>query len=298
MTIRRQGRQQCLKILCCIVVVARSVSANTTVAPSDLLSRAAPMYSPSGPIAGRLSIYRTVDEARDFLDQCHQFERAHAGFGSRQIDGAASRRDATFRRSHIENIERDETRRQIENEAQLRKHLLKSYDRLKLPPNAIAYVQLYLSQLISVDTSAQSWVIGGWWRASWTDPRLAWEESRWNISSLAFTEKEIWRPDEYVYDCVSEQRSRGSGTLMHAYPSGFVSVTEPRVTTLACRMSLAAFPFDTQVCNFTVGSLSHSIEELDILPRAISDPSGWWEEQDENAMLHNRSGIHVPQCTD
>jgi hypothetical protein len=239
--------------------------------------------------AGMLALPGVGLSARNFLEQCREFEREH-GLGRRSSDsGAASAVSA--RRNHLESIEDDATRRKIENEVKLRRHLLDQYDRLALPPNAIAYVQLYLSQLISVDTANQQWIIGGWWRASWTDPRLAWNESEWEISSMAFTGADIWRPDEVVYDCISEQRSRSSQmTLMHAYPSGAVSVTEPRVTTLACRMNLAAFPFDTQVCNFTVGSKSHASAALDILPRPISDPASWWREQGEDAMMHNRSG--------
>ena len=204
----------------------------------------------------------------------------------------------------------------------LREHLLKDYSPLRPPPNARATVQLYLTQLVKVDTEKQTWTIGGWWRMAWKDTRLSWEENKWNVSFLSFAEGDIWRPDDTVHEAIQDLKSRDTPTMITVGPDGSASLSEPRVTTMSCRMRLASFPFDTQICSFTVGSgsfgkrscdrlnllsyrtpadilpclylsvLQTDRTQLDIVPRKIADPASWWREG-ENSTDHQESAVDM-----
>lgn len=151
----------------------------------------------------------------------------------------------------------------VESVNLLRSHVLDGYSRLRPPENATAKLQLYLTQLVKVDTEKQSWTIGGWWRVAWQDQRLSWEESQWNVSFLSFAEDDIWRPDDTVHEAIQDMKSRDTPTMITVSPDGSASLSEPRVTTLSCNMRLASFPFDTQICRFTVGSSSFGMCLLD-----------------------------------
>ena len=152
-------------------------------------------------------------------------ETGACGAGQRRV-AAASRRAGSCLRCLVAVLmvcaaagDSDGLREHLANEWNLRQQLLDGYNRFDSPRDARAYLQLYLSQLIKVDTAAQTWKIGGWWRTTWQDSRLAWDAERWNIDSMAFTEDEIWRVDEYVYEALRESTS-GKTTLMHVYPDG------------------------------------------------------------------------------
>lgn len=65
-----------------------------------------------------------------------------------------------------------------------------------------------------------------------------------------FRNKEIWQPDVIIYEQVSDSYLAVDITI---YSSGNAYVSLPRKTKFACPMDLSAFPFDTQVCRFTIG---------------------------------------------
>jgi len=175
----------------------------------------------------------------------------------------------------------------------LRAHLLANYSRQTPPPRAVARVQLFLSQLVNVDTAAQTFTIQGWWRLAWRDPRLAWDPAVYGMSSLVFAEGAIWRPDEFIYETISEVQSRDASTqpVVVAW-DGSVAISTPRVSTIGCRMELQAFPFDEQVCTFTLGSMGYSKAYLDVLAKELADPSSWWAEP-TSAEGFDRSGVDL-----
>lgn len=171
--------------------------------------------------------------------------------------------------SSVASLMNSKDRQFVQSVTLLRAHLLKDYSPLRPPPNARATVQLYLTQLVKVDTEKQTWTIGGWWRMAWKDTRLSWEENKWNVSFLSFAEGDIWRPDDTVHEAIQDLKSRATPTMITVGPDGSASLSEPRVTTMSCRMLLASFPFDTQICRFAVGSGSFgksSCDRLNLLP--------------------------------
>lgn len=48
------------------------------------------------------------------------------------------------------------------------------------------------------------------------------------------------------------------------FPNGSVLWYTPMITTTTCRVRVRYFPFDTQVCNVTFGSWSHSVNQVNL----------------------------------
>lgn len=179
----------------------------------------------------------------------------------------------------------------------LRRHLLSNYSYQSPAPGAVARVQLFLSQLVAVDTAKQTFSIQGWWRLSWQDPRLVWNPDVWGITSLVFEESEIWRPDEFIYETISEVQLRDSSAAPVVVSSdGFVGISTPRVSTIGCRMDLNSFPFDEQTCTFTLGSMGYSKAYLDLLPKTIENPATWWADETQ-AEGYDKSAVDLSDFT-
>ena len=171
----------------------------------------------------------------------------------------------------------------IRNMTALRRHLLTDYDDGVPPLGAQVRVQLSLQQIMAVDTARQTVQVMMWLRQYWTDPRLAWDPSKWGgISKVTFkggsaVDQELWSPDLTVYESLTTTPITASGgdtTLITVTPSGGAFLSVPQVSTMSCRMDMRYFPFDTQTCNFTVGSWTFGGDEVDIKPRVVDgEPS-------------------------
>ena len=86
----------------------------------------------------------------------------------------------------------------------LKAKLLRNYERTSPPDlqkGVVVRNQLYLEQLVEVNTPLQTWTIQYWSRSYWKDERLSWNISEWpGISDLTFTQDELWHPDEFIYE--------------------------------------------------------------------------------------------------
>ena len=58
-------------------------------------------------------------------------------------------------------------------------------------------------------------------------------------------------------------------------------------------MKLKAFPFDTQECPFTLGSMGYSKKYLDVVPKSVEDPSSWWADPTRDVVQYDRSAVDM-----
>ena len=144
------------------------------------------------------------------------------------------------------------------------------------PMHRLRQVQFALNQIIEISTKTQTLEMHGWWRFYWTDPRLAWDADRWNTSMLIVPTNRLWVPDVVIYETVSE-RAVGLQAAS-CYPDGSCSWLSQRVFKSGCPMNLASFPFDTQRCNFTIGSNSYDQSAVDVVPRRTK--ASFWVPED------------------
>jgi hypothetical protein len=114
----------------------------------------------------------------------------------------------------------EETDANLKIESQLRSRLMANYSVQTPAPSAKAFVQLFLSQLVNVDTAEQTFSIHGWWRLKWVDQRLSWDSNLWNITEVVFDYDEIWKPDDYIYETISEVTTRSAGSAVVVKSNG------------------------------------------------------------------------------
>jgi nicotinic acetylcholine receptor len=178
---------------------------------------------------------------------------------------------------------------QSQSEVALRRALFQDYS-MEDPPKGMTTVQVQLSinQFIEISTKLQTLRMHGWWRLYWTDPRLSWVESQWNVSFLVMPSTKVWVPDVVIYESVAA--STVGPQLVTCYSGGSCYLLSQQVFSTGCPMQLAKFPFDTQKCNFTVGSNSYDQSVVDIVPRIVGD--GHWID-DDDALPAPAAGVDI-----
>jgi hypothetical protein len=171
--------------------------------------------------------------------------------------------------------------------------LLQNYDRTTAPPSAQVRYNLALQSFTSIDTSDQSMQFTGWWRHYWSDPRLRWNSSRFDVPMVTFRADEIWGPDGMVYEGFETTAIiLGDPAKMDfsVYSDGSVFVSKPLVHKVRCGFDLSQFPFDTQRCKITLGSWSYNGLITDVKPRLIDGKEApfdfeYYAEHDEFALM-------------
>jgi hypothetical protein len=154
---------------------------------------------------------------------------------------------------------------------ELKALLLQGYLRTSPPEGVLVRNQMYLEKVVEVNTPQQTFTIQYWSRSYWKDPRLAWNATEWpGVLDINFQQDEVWQPDEYIYETAA-LRENPSVTVV--YPDGSAYRTVPRVSTLGCRMQMKKFPFDSQVCGITIGSIGYAQNVMDFLPRQMAPGS-------------------------
>ena len=149
----------------------------------------------------------------------------------------------------------------------LHRLLLHGYRATVPPYKVVVENEMYLEQLVEVSTPRQTFTIQYWSRTYWKDPRLRWNQTEWPaVSTLAFHEGEVWRPDEYIYDTI---QLRQTSSPIKVTADGSVSTSQHRVSTLACPMRIARFPFDQQTCEIVVGSNGYTQVSRHARPQCV-----------------------------
>jgi hypothetical protein len=153
----------------------------------------------------------------------------------------------------------------------LRDALLASYDK-RIPPEVPApgkstvRVQASLQSIVSLDTSAQTISINTWWRHYWLDPRLEWRPSAYgNIGSVLFPRSSIWMPDDVAYETLDSNLPILPDITV--YSSGDIFYSQPSTLQFKCNLDLQNYPFDVQICRFTLGSWAMNGNDFDFRPK-------------------------------
>lgn len=151
-------------------------------------------------------------------------------------------------------------------------------------------IQVYVDRLHALDPVAQSYGLDGYLRAWWRDPRLRFNASEaascGATPTLSLTRTEslaIWRPDLYWEKALTvvlpEPQmgfTTGAGELLSVGPEGDVFWSRQARFTLACPMSLARLPFDTQRCSFIAGLYSQTAERVSLAWRDGAEALAGW----------------------
>lgn len=176
----------------------------------------------------------------------------------------------------------------VDDEEALVEKLLKNYNK-KLRPSGTVQVKfaLNLNQIIKLIEKDQIFMLNVFIDHEWTDQRLSWEPSDYgNLTVIRISSENLWTPDTFVYTTADQ-----SGFLLPQAGAYFVvsstgnifwpnPLTQMRVR---CRMGIAWFPFDDQLCILVFGSWSYTYTYLNY---TLIDETPSLENYTENNEWH------------
>lgn len=89
----------------------------------------------------------------------------------------------------------------------------------------------------------------------WSDKRLAWEQSEFNVSVLRISPGEIWIPDTTLYNSATYfELMKCTDTNALIYSNGDVLWVPPCHLSANCNLTLNTDPFGPQKCILKFGS--------------------------------------------
>ncbi|XP_052102777.1 neuronal acetylcholine receptor subunit alpha-10-like [Mytilus californianus] len=126
-------------------------------------------------------------------------------------------------------------------------------------------VDLAVRQLITLNEPEQTVQFNVWMRLGWVDCHLKWNPDDYNgTKSVVLPIDLIWKPDITLYESISEEFYGFEKFRAHIYADGHVTYNFPSKIEALCPVSVAKFPYDSQICSLMFGSWSYNGFELDV----------------------------------
>ena len=152
----------------------------------------------------------------------------------------------------------------------LRAHLMGNYDKSIHPVedhNQPVNVSMGMT-LIHVDLIEKQSIIylDAWMRFSWKDPNLVWDPNLFDgVTQFHFGADELWKPDILLYNSADMANiDHYANTHFLVESNGEVLWVPPGHFKAYCRLSLRAWPFDTQTCQLKFGSWTSHGNQIDL----------------------------------
>ncbi len=133
-------------------------------------------------------------------------------------------------------------------------------------------VGLYVTNLVSVDETAESFEVGGYLTAMWNDPRLALppggttDDRSKAKDTRAFRVEDIWTPPIEAANSISHKTNSYSLTVDR---NGTVTYVERFDAVLSNLYALRKFPFDSQVLRFEFQPFLSAASAIQFAPQAL-----------------------------
>lgn len=165
-------------------------------------------------------------------------------------------------------------------------------------------IGMALRDIVEVVEKQQIIRVKVWVRLKWTDCLLQWEPRLFqNQAELVLPYSKIWIPDITLYEGVSDEDNMPGLRDYRASitSTGNVMYNFPTILTIVCKINVAYFPFDQQVCHLKLGSWIYSGKDIDLgkLSDKVDISSflthNEWDVVDTVAIRHN---IYYSCCPD
>uniref|UniRef100_A0A914VBD3 Neurotransmitter-gated ion-channel ligand-binding domain-containing protein n=1 Tax=Plectus sambesii TaxID=2011161 RepID=A0A914VBD3_9BILA len=123
---------------------------------------------------------------------------------------------------------------------------------------------------------------------TWIDEHLTWHPSDFAdpVKSLVVPQSDIWQPDITLYELlesaplIPEEKMKARVDF-----DGRVTVYNPQIMTLSCKMKIDLFPFDSQKCRMAFGPWVYQQNEVAIEESnsTIADMTMWTRRRGKHA---------------
>ncbi|XP_075260704.1 neuronal acetylcholine receptor subunit alpha-9-I-like isoform X2 [Convolutriloba macropyga] len=129
-------------------------------------------------------------------------------------------------------------------------------------------VRLSLNHILDLDIVQQSLTAIYSAELKWVDEYLRWNPGDFEgVKSIRMAKSRIWLPDINVFERINWLDVRSLEQVLtnpKVEYSGVVTVQQPLYLVSACSINVKYFPFDSHVCNISLGSWSYSPDEVDV----------------------------------
>ncbi|XP_048749239.1 neuronal acetylcholine receptor subunit alpha-6-like [Ostrea edulis] len=131
----------------------------------------------------------------------------------------------------------------------------------------IIHVGLALRDIVEVGEKQQFMRFKIWVRLHWKDCLLGWNPSQYqNQTDLTVPSSNVWTPDITLFEGVSDEGNMPNMEDFRAdiHYTGTVSYNFPAIVTISCKINVAYFPFDHQICTLTFASWIYTGKFIDL----------------------------------
>ncbi|KAM4624588.1 5-hydroxytryptamine receptor 3A-like [Polymixia lowei] len=123
----------------------------------------------------------------------------------------------------------------------------------------VVHLDVYLCAILAVNEKTQSFIPLIWIQMMWNDERVSWDPSQFcGITQISLPNEMLWKPDLFIYEMTQKDDALPSPYL-HMTHKGIVSSEGDLKVVSTCRINVHKFPFDTQSCNITFSSVTHTV---------------------------------------
>lgn len=162
-------------------------------------------------------------------------------------------------------------------EEDLRRDIFANYSKFTIPvknnENAINLLYgISIDSLVFFDQKAEKIKFNTLTTLIWEDQYLKWEDDpkhnnhSHNPEFIVIPNYLIWQPDLELYNSGSKPELFEESGQSKLYKNGLIAYNRPTAYTFSCKLSLAEFPFDTQVCTMIFGSWKYPKAILNLRP--------------------------------
>eukprot|EP00112_Aurelia_sp_Birch-Aquarium-sp1_P026629 Seg957.4 transcript_id=Seg957.4/GoldUCD/mRNA.D3Y31 product="Neuronal acetylcholine receptor subunit alpha-3" protein_id=Seg957.4/GoldUCD/D3Y31 len=172
-------------------------------------------------------------------------------------------------------------------ESDLFANLSRGYDKNVRPSttnNQALWIEfdIRLNKIVKLDIKEQELVINARVMMVWVDPELKWDKSKYNGTEfLTVPSSAFWKPDILLHNSASDTSKAATDVYkanLRILETGTVIWMSPVTLRSSCDIEVKWFPFDTQSCTLTFGSISQTNDKLQLKffkqPTSVSDFRG------------------------
>lgn len=126
---------------------------------------------------------------------------------------------------------------------------------------------IYPMYVIELDEEKSLFVLDSWILVVWRDKRLKWNPSDYGgLTSINLPTNYVWQPDILLYNAHSSNVDPTNETHVIVHSNGDVAWFPTATFTVFCDVTrpVGSYPYDTHVCNVTVGSWNHDGWEMNL----------------------------------
>jgi len=191
---------------------------------------------------------------------------------------------------------------EIAERQRLINYLFEGYDRRNYPTNMTIKLGIALTK-IDIDERKGTLETDVWIKLMWSDKRLAWEKSEFDVSVLRMRAEEVWKPDTTLYNSATPFELKCAETNTLIYPTGDVLWVPPCHLSANCNLTLNTDPYGPQKCILKFGSWTFDGLSMDLQmynDETKADVSDLWDSTNWKIVSNNftREVKYYDCCTE